>query len=394
MYTPPPTGPVETSTPAPELAELLHAGPRRAPVTAALLACNILIFLAMLANGAGVWHTSSVVPLAWGANFGPATQDGQWWRLVSALFLHFGLIHLALNMWALWDVGRLMEQLLGRWRFALLYLGSGVLGNLLSLVVQGNVAVSGGASGAIFSLYGALLVFLWRERRQVDRSEFRWFFGAAVVFTVFALVMGQLVPGIDNAAHMGGLIAGATFAGVLMRPWTAKSPLLPAMRPASAGLLLLASALLVGNIPAPTYLLGNELQAREAIRHFLDEDRRVSRQWESMLDRAVETQLPFDHLAVQVDSIVTTPYQESFDQLSALNLEAAAPSARTLDMLLRYASLRTDASQAFSDALRKRDLQKIREALENARSAPQRAQAPPALPDASAPRPPASTSWP
>jgi rhomboid protease GluP len=310
------------------------------------------------------------------------------------LFLHFGLIHLALNMWALWDVGRLMEQLLGRWRFALLYLGSGVMGNLLSLVVQGNVAVSGGASGAIFSLYGALLVFLWRERRQVERGEFRWFFGAAIVFTVFALVMGQLVPGIDNAAHIGGLIAGALAGGVLLRPWTPRSPPLPAMRPAAAGLLVLAGALLVGNIPAPTYLLGNELQAREAIRQFLDEDRRVSQQWESMLDRAVETQLPFDHLAVQVDSIVTTPYQESLDQLSALHLQAAAPSARTLDMLLRYASLRTDASQAFSDALRKRDPQKIREALEKARSAPQRAQALPALTGASALRPPASAAWP
>jgi len=368
---PHPTGPATTDTASPELAQLLHVGPRRAPVTTVLLLCNVLIFIAMLSNGAGVWHTSSVVPLAWGANFGPATQDGQWWRLLSALFLHFGLIHLVLNMWALWDVGRLMEQLLGRWRYALLYLGSGVVGNLLSLVVQGNVAVSGGASGAIFSLYGALLVFLWRERHQVNRGEFRWFFGAATAFTVFALVMGQLVPGIDNAAHLGGLIAGALFAGVLLRPWTDQSPRLPALRPAAAGLLVLAGALLISHIPPPSYLLGNELQARKAIRHFLDEDRRVSQQWESILDHAVESQLPFDHLAGQIDTIVTTQYQESLDELSALNLEAAAPSARTLDMLLRYASLRTDASLAFSEALRNRDPQKIREALDNARKAPE-----------------------
>ena len=178
----------------PRLYDALLQRTPKVPLTLLLIAGNLIVFGLMLNAGAGLLHSNNGVQLAWGANFGPATQDGQWWRLGSALFLHFGLIHLALNMWALWDVGRLMEQLLGRWRFALLYLGSGVLGNLLSLVVQGNVAVSGGASGAIFSLYGALLVFLWRERRQVDRSEFRWFFGAAVVFTVFALVMGHGIP--------------------------------------------------------------------------------------------------------------------------------------------------------------------------------------------------------
>lgn len=144
-------------TEAPALTSLLRARPRQALLTVALLSANILVFLAMIANGASWWHTSTAVPLQWGANFGPATQDGQWWRLGSALFVHFGIIHLAFNMWALWDVGRLVEQLYGRWRFLLLYLGSGIVGNLVSLAIQGNRAVSGGASGAIFSLYGALL---------------------------------------------------------------------------------------------------------------------------------------------------------------------------------------------------------------------------------------------
>ena len=156
------------------LTNMMHASVFGSPVTLTLLLLNLLVFAITLAYGAGLWHTNNGVQLQWGASFGPATQDGQWWRLATAMFLHFGLVHLVLNMWALWDVGRLMEALLGRLRFAALYLGAGVAGNLLSLVVQGNQAVSGGASGAIFSLYGALLVFLWRERRQVDRGEFRW----------------------------------------------------------------------------------------------------------------------------------------------------------------------------------------------------------------------------
>ena len=159
MKSPVPAG---AAKPKAWLLELMRSSASQTPVVTAVVVANVLVFVAMLAAGAGLWHTANGVPLAWGANFGPATQDGQWWRLFTALFVHFGVVHLAMNMWALWDVGRLMERLHGPWRLALLYFGSGVLGNLLSLVVQGNQAVSGGASGAVFSLYGALLVFLWR----------------------------------------------------------------------------------------------------------------------------------------------------------------------------------------------------------------------------------------
>ncbi len=355
---------------APALARLLHAAPAQAPVTMALLAANVLVFLAMLMNGASLWHGSTAVPLQWGANFGPATQDGQWWRLGSALFLHFGVIHLTLNMWALWDVGRLIEQLFGRWRFITLYLGSGIIGNLLSLALQGNQAVSGGASGAIFSLYGALVVFLLRERRQVDPGEFRWLFGASSAFIVLALVMGFLVPGIDNAAHLGGLVAGALLSLVLARRWTRTSPHPHTTRTSAGAVLVAATAGLIMLIPAPSYRLGEELLARQAISLFLQQDQRISQQWEFILGQGQKEQLSFDQLAGRIDDKVTTPYQQSFEQLSTLHLDAAAPSAQALEVLRAYAALRSDASQALSDGLRDRDANKIRKALESARQAP------------------------
>lgn len=355
---------------APALTGLLQTTLARVPVTLVLLASNILIFAAMLFHGASLWHTSTTVPLAWGANFGPATQDGQWWRLGSAMFLHFGIVHLLLNMWALWDIGRLLEQVYGRWRFVLLYLGSGVIGNLLSLVIQGNDAVSGGASGAIFGLYGALVLFLWRERAQMERGEFRWMFGAATIFIVLALVMGQLIPGIDNSAHIGGLASGALLGVALSRPWTFNSPRNRSVRVAALGLLLLASATLWINVPAPSYRLGEEIRAREAINRFLVQDQRISQQWESILGKGQEKQLSFDHLAGQIDSAVTSEYQESFENLSALHLDTAAPSAKTLEILRKYAELRSNASQELSDGLRKRDATQIRKALETARQAP------------------------
>jgi rhomboid protease GluP len=355
----------------PSLGDMMHASPWRAPVTLALLATNVLVFITMLGFGAGLWHTSNTVQLTWGANFGPATQDGQWWRLATALFLHFGVVHLALNMWALWDVGRLVEQLYGRWRFALLYLASGVFGNLLSLVLQGNRAVSGGASGAVFSLYGALLVFLWRERNHVQRHEFRWLFGAAIVFTVVTLGMGLVIPGIDNAAHVGGLVCGAVLAQLLARRWEGNN-IGPGVRSrvAAAGLLVAGAVGLATHIPAPSYRMGDELRAQQAIRKFLIEDRVLSQRWDALLDSGRREQLSFDQLAGVIDTRITAEYQGNFEQLSQLRLEPAAPSAKTLEMLLKYATLRGDASHALAEGLRSKDGDKVRKAIENARQAP------------------------
>lgn len=358
------------------LTDLMHDSLWRAPVTLTLLTVNMVVFALTLVYGAGLWHNSNGVQLAWGANFGPATQDGQWWRLATAMFLHFGILHLGLNMWALWDVGRLVERLYGRLRFSLLYLGSGVAGNLLSLVVQGNRAVSGGASGAIFGLYGALLVFLWRERKHVDRHEFRWFFGAAAVFSVFTLGMGQVVPGIDNAAHIGGLVAGALLGRMLARPWSRDSPRAQGSRWLSGALLALAISVLVTHIPPPSYRLGEELRAREAIRRFLGDDRRISKRWDNLLDTGRKDNVTFDQLAARIDADVTTDYQESFEQLSALNLGSGAPSAKTLETLRNYAALRGEASHALAEGLRAKDPVKIRQALETARQAPSLANSP------------------
>lgn len=365
------------------LTELMHSRPRQAPVTTALLVINLVVFVLMLMAGAGLWHTSNGVQLAWGANFGPATQDGQWWRLFTALFIHFGIVHMALNMWALWDIGRLVERLYGRGRFTLLYLASGVLGNLLSLVVQGNKAVSGGASGAIFSLYGALLVFLWRERRQVERGEFRWLFGAASVFTLVTLGMGLVVPGIDNAAHVGGLLSGALLSILLAQPWMPNSPRLRLGRWGAASTLAVGLAVMVLRIPPPSYRLGEELRAREAIRQFLTDDQRISQQWDAILSQGQRRGLSFEQVAGSIDAQVTAVYEHSFEQLMAASPGEKAPSAKTLETLQAYATLRADASRELSQGLRSQDPARIRKALEQAKKARTQVHAP--QPPASAP---------
>ena len=367
----------------PGITELMHGRLILTPVTVALVGTNVLVFAAMLAYGAGLWHSPNDIQLAWGASFGPATKDGEWWRLATAMFLHFGLVHLAMNMWALWEGGRLVERLYGSGRFAVAYFISGLAGNLLSLVAQGDRAVSGGASGAIFGIYGALLVWLWRARHQVHPTEFRWLFGGAAVFSAATIGLGLLIPGIDNAAHIGGLTSGALIATALASSGSVGGPTTQYGRWLAAGTFLLAMVVLATRIPEPEYRWREEMQAREEVREFVATDERIIRRWHEILDAGTHEGASFEELAGRIESDITLEYRKSFEQLSALNLDPAAPSAMTLDILRKYAQLRGDASHWLAEGLRLKDQQLIREALEMARRAPYEAQGiePPALPE-------------
>lgn len=348
----------------------MRSSSRQAPVAVLLIFLNVAVFVATLIFGGGLWHSTVAVQLAWGANFGPATQDGQWWRLFTAMFMHFGILHLVLNMGALWDVGRLVERLYGRVRFTAIYAASGVVGNLLSLVVHGNQAVSGGASGAVFSLYGALLVFLWRERQQVDRAEFRWLFGAASAFALLMLGLGLVIPGIDNAAHVGGLVSGALLGTLLAQPWGKASAGIRLSSWAAAVVFTLACAILIWRIPPPLYRFGAELKARNAVRQFLQDDQRISQNWQDILDAGRKHNLSFEQLAGSIETKVTTSYLDSFEAMQAAYPGPAAPSAKTLDALQSYALSRASVASDLADGLRTKDSQKINQALNQARHKP------------------------
>lgn len=353
----------------------MRGSPRLAPVTTALVSANVGVFLVMLVFGAGFWHSPNDVQLAWGANFGPATKDGEWWRLGTAMFLHFGLVHLAMNMWALWDSGRLVERLYGSWRFLAIYLASGLAGNLVSLVAQGDRAVSGGASGAIFGVFGALLVFLVRERRQVDPSEFRWLFWGGAAFAVGTLALGFLIRGIDNAAHIGGLGAGALLGLALGRALTLRRPVSRRQRAVAGATFALATALFAFNVPEPRYLMGEELQARTAIAQFLSDEHRINDRLQEIFQAGKTGSASFDELAGDIEADVSKEYQDSFEQLAAVEVAPTVPSAANLAVLRRYALLRGDAAHALAEALRANDRQAMQRALEAMRRAPQLAKA-------------------
>ena len=166
--------------------------------TPTLVMVNIAVFAAMALSTRRLGF-DPVVVFNWGGNLGSMTVAGQWWRLLTAVFVHLYLLHLLLNMWALWNVGRLAERFYGSGAFVFLYLASGVLGNLASVAWDPS-KISAGASGAIFGILGAYLAFLAHPDSRLPRQVIRTHWISTLIFVLFNLVNGAFNPLIDNAA--------------------------------------------------------------------------------------------------------------------------------------------------------------------------------------------------
>ena len=185
-------------------------------LTQILFGANVAVFLAMALASGSVFEFSGQVMAHYGANFGPYTLSGEWWRLVTYMFLHGGIMHIAFNMWCLWDLGRLCESLYGRWTFLAIYLVTGIAAGLASVGWNPGV-LSVGASGAIFGLAGALIASFYLGEFSLPRVAISGTLRSLVIFAVFNLGFGRLFNGIDNAAHVGGLVSGLILGALIAR---------------------------------------------------------------------------------------------------------------------------------------------------------------------------------
>jgi len=226
-------------------ADLLAATPR-AFVTPTLVAACVGVFAAMVATGVDPMLPSPDDLLPWGANDAVRVAlAGEWWRLPASVFLHGGLLHLAMNMWCLVNIGPLAERFYGNLGFAAVYLAAGIGGALASMATA-PARVSVGASGAIFGILGALLAFLLVNRRSVPASVLGPLRSSALAFVVFNTLFGAVAPGIDQAAHMGGLATGFLSGLVLARPWPARSSARDLARSAFRAVVVAAVVTAVG----------------------------------------------------------------------------------------------------------------------------------------------------
>lgn len=182
-----------------------------------MVALNVGVWASNVASGISAVRPAPAELFRWGANSAWAvTQQYELWRLLTSTFLHGGLVHLAMNMLGLWSAGQLLNRIHGNFQFLLIYIGSALVGSAASLHFSAQTAVSVGASGAVFGVLGAVLVVAYQHRGRLPRKLSRRIMTSEGVFLAYALVNGFTRQGIDNAAHVGGLAAGAALAWLLV----------------------------------------------------------------------------------------------------------------------------------------------------------------------------------
>jgi len=179
-------------------------------VTNILLAINIVVFVAMILKHVPLMNPGSDLIIRWGGNFGPLTMGSQPWRLLTNIFVHIGLLHIAANMWALIVLGRLAESLYGRSSYAVMYFITGLAGSIASLLWN-PMGVSAGASGALFGIAGALIATLYAGKLPLPKHVVRPILWSLLFWAAFDLGYGFLKTGVDNAAHLGGFVTGLVF---------------------------------------------------------------------------------------------------------------------------------------------------------------------------------------
>jgi len=185
-------------------------------ITQLFVVMNILVFAAMSISGVSLFEPTSKELIRWGANYGPYTLGGQPWRLLSCVFVHIGLIHIALNMWCLWVLGELAESLYGHVTFAFVYLTTGIGASVASVWWRPG-GVSAGASGAIFGVAGALITSYYLGDFALPQDVVKTYLRRVVKFAAYNLVIGALSGRIDNAAHIGGLVSGLALGALIAK---------------------------------------------------------------------------------------------------------------------------------------------------------------------------------
>ncbi|MGB0044698.1 MAG: rhomboid family intramembrane serine protease [Terriglobales bacterium] len=213
-------------------------------VTQAIFGINVAVFAAMCLAGVSMLDNPSGQDLVhWGANFGPLTISGQWWRLLTCVFVHGGLLHIGFNMWCLWSLGRLAESVYGHWTFAAVYLICGLSASLGS-VIWNPVILSVGASGAIFGIAGALIASFYLGEFSLPRAAMSGMLRSVVAFVGYNLFFGAVISHVDNAAHIGGLLMGLLLGALIAKVAPAQGDFLRRIAVLLVGVLVVAGGVM------------------------------------------------------------------------------------------------------------------------------------------------------
>ena len=190
---------------ASEVDKVMNLSKSNLYATYGIMVINVIVFIAMAASGISILQPTGLDVIRWGANFSPLTLSGDWWRLISCVFVHIGIVHILFNMYALYMVGVYLEPMLGKAKYVVAYLCTGVFASLTSLWWHKTPIASAGASGAIFGMYGVFLALLISNLipKQIRDNLLK----SIAIFIGYNLLYG-MKSGVDNSAHIGGLLSG------------------------------------------------------------------------------------------------------------------------------------------------------------------------------------------
>jgi len=331
----------------------------RPVITPALLIINCMIFVCTVYAGAGFFQPNAPLLIQWGSNFGPRTLDGEWWRLFTSMFLHFGVLHLALNMWVLWSIGQLTEKLFGSAHFLLLYVFAGLSGSLASLYWHPSLN-SAGASGAIFGVLGGLVAFIVNPKTRVPISVAVLHGKSAAIFIIYNLLNGFAHAGIDNAAHIGGLAGGFVIGWVLARPLEVEARHDPL--PQLAISTLLGAVLLLG-MSWPLLRPGPAAAAEREFRHqfelFAEEESKALVAQQALNNLEASNKITHREWGRRIAVDIIPLWQSAEDRISTSRLPADSRLAPLREALLEYLDQKRLALDLLSDAARHNDPDKL-----------------------------------
>lgn len=325
-------------------------------VVPVLVAINVAVFIAMCLNGVNIFKPDAEAVLSWGSNYGPLTSSGQWWRLVTNTFVHFGILHIAFNMWALYASGRTVERLFGSVRFMLLYLFAGIAASMVSLLWHSDVN-SAGASGAIFGVFGGMLAFVLNKRNEVPQSVMIEQRNSTIGFAAYSLFYGVAHAGVDNAAHVGGLAAGLAMGFVLARPLTAGAR--RAANPASfaSGLAFGVIALIALSWPIthPNAQTAGARQYGLLTTHLGKDEQGAIDAIQTLQQHAASEKWSNERIASALSSDVIPKWEAIYREVSAVQLQPDDSNYKLHSAMLRYFDARRRQFSLYGLALRTND---------------------------------------
>jgi len=336
----------------------------RTPVTYALVAVNVLVFLtAAVAGAEGFRPTAGAAAtmIAWGSNFGPYTSDGDWWRLVTSMFIHFGLVHILANMVALVLFGAAAERLFGTMSFLLIYFIAGTAGSLASISWQPAVN-SAGASAAIFGLIGALAAVEFRAAGTIPRDVVRSLRTTTLMYGGYALVSGFMHAGVDNAAHVGGLVTGVLVGLALARPITGTSLGGGATVRRYALALPLGAAILGGGFTAAEHrsdsLQGDALYFRTT-HWFTPREKGALVAFNELARRYSTNNLQANEFASRIEADVLPVWVEAQSRFDGIDLRQSGPLYDEWQLIQEVVNRRLNAYQLCVSGLREDNREEV-----------------------------------